>query len=109
MKKLYPKYEIISEIGSGMNNNRKGYKKIIDYAIKGEIKEIIITYKDRLSRFGYELIEYLVNKYSNGKIIILNQAKQTREEKLVEDVLSIMNVYVAKINGYRSHHHKRIN
>jgi len=35
VKKLYPKYEIISEIGSGMNNNRKGYKKIIDYAIKG--------------------------------------------------------------------------
>jgi predicted site-specific integrase-resolvase len=40
--------------------NRKGLRKIIDYAIIGEIEEIVVVYKDRLTRYGYELIEYLI-------------------------------------------------
>ena len=56
MKKKYPNHEIINDIGSGLNFKRKGLKKIIDMAIKGEIEEIVITYKDRLARIGYELI-----------------------------------------------------
>ena len=56
MKKKYPSYEIISDIGSGLNMNREGLKKIIDSGIKGEIEILIVAYKDRLVRFGYELI-----------------------------------------------------
>ncbi len=102
MKTKYPENIIISEIGSGLNNNRKGFKKIIDYAIKGKINTLVVSYRDRLCRFGFELIEYIIKKYSNGKIIVLNK-KMSIEEKLTEDILTIMNVYVAKINGIRSH------
>jgi len=62
----------------------------------------VVSYRDRLCRFGFELIEYIIKKYSNGKIIVLNK-KMSIEEKLTEDILTIMNVYVAKINGIRSH------
>lgn len=100
----YPNYELIKDIGSGVNLNRKGLRKIIDYAIRGEIEEVIVMHKDRLCRFGYELIEDLIKKYSNGKIIIVNK-KEVKEpkEELVEDVLQIMNIFVAKMNGMRKY------
>ena len=59
-----------------MNMNRRGLRKIIDYAIMGEIKEVVIVYKDKLTHYGYDLIEYLINKYSNGKITIMNNDKK---------------------------------
>jgi putative resolvase len=102
LKNAYPDYILISDIGSGMNMNRKGLRKIIDESIKGEINEVVIVYKDRLCRFGYELVEDIIEKYSSGKIIILeNKEKKEMKEELVDDVLQIMNIFVAKINGMR--------
>lgn len=104
MKEKYPTYEIIKDIGSGLNYKRKGLKKIIDYAVKGEIEVLIIAYKDRLTRFGYELFEYLIKTYSNGLIRIENKKEEeTPTEEISKDILSIMNVYVAKINGLRKY------
>jgi len=104
MQEKFPTYEIIKDIGSGLNYKRKGLQLIIEKAINGEVEELIIAYKDRLTRFGYELIEDLIKKYSNGKIIILNSTEEkTPMEELTKDILSIMNVYVAKINGLRKY------
>jgi len=103
----YPEYKLISDIGSGMNLNRKGLRYLIDKSIKGEVKEVVIVHKDRLCRFGYELIEDIINKYSNGKIIIVEEIeKKEAKEELVEDVLQIMNIFVAKINGMRKYDKK---
>lgn len=104
MVKLYPKHKIIEDIGSGLNLNKKGIKKIINLAIEGKIKELVVAYRDRLTRFGFELIEELIEKYSKGKIIILNEKEIIEpEEELVKDVMSILNVYVAKMNGLRKY------
>jgi len=87
-----------------MNLNRKGLRRIIDEAINDNINEVVIAYKDRLCRFGYELIEDIIRKYSNGKIIIVeNNKKKEFKEELVDDVLQIMNIFVAKINGMRKY------
>lgn len=107
LKEKYPNYKLISDIGSGMNLNRKGLRTLIDKSIKGEVKEVVIVHKDRLCRYGYELIEDIIEKYSNGKIIILdNLEKKEPKEELVEDVLQIMNIFVAKINGMRKYSKK---
>lgn len=104
MKKKFPEYIMISDIGSGLNDNRKGYKKIIDHAIKGEIEILVVAYKDRLVRFGYDLIEWIIKEYSNGQIIVLNKREEeTPTEELSKDLISIMNVYVAKVNGLRKY------
>ncbi len=104
LKEKYPNYKLISDIGSGMNLNRKGLRTLIDKSIKGNVKEVVIVHKDRLCRYGYELIEDIIEKYSNGKIIILdNLEKKEPKEELVEDVLQIMNIFVAKINGMRKY------
>ena len=104
LKKYYPNYNLITDIGSGMNLNRKGLRKIIDMAIMGKINEVVIVHRDRLCRFGYELIEDIVKKYSNGKITIINESRNKEpKDELVEDVLQIMNIFVTKINGLRKY------
>jgi putative resolvase len=105
MKKKYPTYTIIEDIGSGINFNRKGFRKIIDMAIDGKINTLVVAYKDRLTRFGFEFIEDLVKKYSGGTVIIEddNGHKKEPKEELVDDVMQILNVYTAKMNGLRKY------
>jgi len=104
MTEKYPNYELIEDIGSGINFNRKGLRKIINLAIKGKINILVVAYKDRLTRFGFDLIEDLIIDYSEGKIIVVNN-KEDKEpkEELVDDVLQILNVYTAKLNGMRKY------
>lgn len=103
----YPNHKIILDVGSGLNFERPGLKKIIKLAISGKINELVIAYKDRLTRFGFELIENLIKDYSNGKIIIINKNDDLEpEEELMKDMLQIMNVYVAKMNGLRKYNNK---
>ena len=104
MKEKYPKYIIIEDIGSGINFNRTGLRKIIKLGIAGKINSLVIAYKDRLTRFGFDLIKDLLLEYSNAEIKIENGKimKEPREE-IVDDVLQILNVYTAKINGMRKY------
>jgi predicted site-specific integrase-resolvase len=98
----YPEYELIKDIGSGINFNRKGLNKIIEYAINNMLNEVVITYKDRLCRIGYKLVENIINKYSNGKITILNDQTESRNEEITKDLIEIITVYSSKIHGTRS-------
>jgi putative resolvase len=108
MKNKFPDYMIIEDIGSGINFNRKGLRKIIKLAIANKINKLAVAYKDRLTRFGFELIEDLIKEYSNGKIIIVNDKKDKEpKEELVDDVLQILNIYTAKINGMRKYEYNK--
>ena len=108
LKEKYPNHKLVTDIASGLNFKRKGLSYIIDNAIKGRLKELIVVHKDRLCRFGYELIERLIKIYSGGKIIILDKKdKKEPEEEIVEDVIHIMNVFVAKVNGMRKYKKQR--
>jgi len=104
MHELYPNYRIISDIGSGLNFKRKGLEEIIHLAITNRLDKVVIFYKDRLARFGYDLIEMLINKYSNGEIIIISKGDtKLPMVELSEDILAIMNVFVARTNGMRKY------
>lgn len=104
MSVKYPNHDIIKDIGSGINFKRPGFLKILDMAIEGHLSELVLTYKDRMCRIGYDLVEYLLTKHSNTKIIIENQEEEsTPEVEISNDILQIMTVYVAKTNGMRSH------
>jgi len=104
MKKEYPYHEIITDIASGLNYERPGLKKILKYATDGLIEELVIAYKDRLTRFGFEMIEWLIKEKSNGRIKILNNNEEmTPTEEIAKDIISIMNIYTAKVNGLRKY------
>jgi predicted site-specific integrase-resolvase len=99
----YPNYEIIKDISSGINYKRRGLVKIIDMAINGEIEELVITSKDKLCRIGFELIELIIEKYSNGKITILNIDEKDKDIEGVNDLIQIINVFSSKINGLKKY------
>ena len=104
MQEKYPTYLIIEDIGSGLNLNKRGIRKIIKLAIAGKINELVVAYRDRLTRFGFELIEEFIKDYSKGKLTVLNETdKLEPEEEIVKDIMAIMNVYVAKMNGLRKY------
>ena len=104
MHQKYPSYLIIEDIGSGLNLNKRGIRKIIKLAIAGKINELVVAYRDRLTRFGFELIEEFIKDYSKGKLIVLNETEKLEpEEEIVKDIMAIMNVYVAKMNGLRKY------
>lgn len=104
MTEKYPDYTIIEDIGSGLDLNKNGINKIIHLAIAWKINELVIAYRDRLTRFGYELVEELITKYSKGKIIVLSENdKLEPDEELVKDVMTIMNGYITKMAGLRKY------
>ena len=103
LKTKYPDSEIISDYGSGLNFHRKGLQKIMDIAYKGELQELVVTYKDRLCRFGFELIEYILKTQSNATIMVLCDNSTSKESELATDLLSIITVFSARMHGLRKY------
>ena len=103
MKIKYPDYEMLYDIGSGINFNRPNFNKILNYGIKNEIESLAISYKDRLCRIAYELIENILKEYSNCDIIIENNEEKSPEEELIEDMLQIVTVFSSRLYGIRSY------
>lgn len=103
LKTKYPDSEIIFDYGSGLNFHRKGLQKIMDFAHKGELQEVVVTYKDRLCRFGFELIEYILETQSNAKIVVLSNNSTSKESELATDLLSIITVFSARMHGLRKY------
>ena len=103
LKNKYPTHEILYDIGSGINFNRYNLKKIINYGINNELEELVISYKDRLCRIGYELIEHILIEYSNTKIVIEKDDIKSPEKELTDDIIEIMTVFSSKLYGMRSY------
>ena len=103
----YQTFEIISDIGSGINYNKKGLQKLIEKINRKEVDIIVVLYKDRLLRFGFELIEYFAS-LNNVKIRVLDKINKTEDEELVEDLVQIITVFSCKIQGKRKNKTKKI-
>lgn len=101
-------FKIIQDIGSGLNYNKKGLKELVNFILTNQIERVVVSYKDRLIRYGYELLLQICN-FNNVKIEIINQSERLPyEEELVKDVLSIITVFSSKLYGSRSHKTKNI-
>jgi predicted site-specific integrase-resolvase len=108
IKNKYQDFEIIEDIGSGLNYKKNGLRKLIKMICNQEISVLVLTHKDRLLRFGSEIIIQLCEKF-NIKVEILNSnEEETFEQSLCNDVLSIITVFSAKLYGKRSHKNKKI-
>lgn len=100
-------FEVISDLGSGLNYNKRGLIKLIELIEEDKLERLVISYKDRLLRFGSEII-FKLCEIHNVEVIIINQTENTFESELVDDVLSIITVYSSKLYGKRSHKNKKI-
>jgi len=99
----YASYIPISDIASGINFNRKGLSTILDAALQGIIGEVIVAHRDRLCRFGFDLIKLIIEK-QGGKITVLDDERnKSSEQELSEDLLSIVHIYSCRQMGKRSY------
>ena len=106
MREQYPKFNIIEDVGSGINWKRKGLITILQGAFAGRIKTVVVAHRDRLARFGFELLEYIFN-YHDVELVVLDKEKhQSLEQELAEDLLAITHIYSCKQMGRRRYSRK---
>jgi putative resolvase len=101
-------YEILQDLGSGLNYQKKGLKKLIKMICSGSVGRLVITHKDRLMRFGAELIFSICESFGTEVIIINASEDSTFEDDLVQDVLEIITVFSARLYGSRSRKNKKL-
>ena len=94
--------QCIEDYGSGLNYNRKQWNVLLDSVMKGKIKTIVITHKDRFVRFGYDWFEKFCNKF-NTTIVVVNNESLSPQEELVQDIVSILHVFSCRLYGLRKY------
>ena len=100
--------EIIRDLGSGMNYNKKGLRHLLELMVRGQMSRLVITHKDRLLRFGGEIV-FRICELKGIEVVIINKGEQASfEEELTRDVMEIVTVFCAKLYGRRSHKSKKM-
>jgi putative resolvase len=98
----YPDAEIITDIASGLNFKRKGLQTLLDRVLTNTCKLVVIAHKDRLCRFGFDLISWLCKRMQT-EILVLNQTNLSPEREMVEDILAIIHVFSCRLYGLRKY------
>jgi predicted site-specific integrase-resolvase len=100
LKEKYPSYQIFKDIGSGINFQRKGLLTLLDMSLQGLVEEVVVTSRDRLCRFAFELLSWMFERQGT-KLTVLEQTDESPECELSNDVLSIIQVFCCRRNGKR--------
>lgn len=100
-------FEIISDIGSGINYKKKGLQELIRRISQNQVEKVVVLYKDRLLRFGFELIEYIASLY-NCEIEIIDNTEKSEQQELVEDLVQMITVFSCKLQGKRANKAKKL-
>ena len=102
-------YEVIQDLGSGINYYEKGLTKLLNLILEGQVKRLVLTHKDRLLRFGAELV-FSICEAKGVEVIIINKGDENPkfEEELAKDVLEIITVFSARLYGARSKKNKKL-
>ena len=100
-------FEIICDIGSGINYKKKGLQELIKRISENKVEKVVILYKDRLLRFGFELVEYLALLH-HCEIEVIDNTEKTEQQELVEDLVQIITVFSCKLKGKRAHRAKKM-
>jgi len=96
----FPDYELVTDIGSGLNYKRRGLLKVLEQSNKGLVESVVVASKDRLCRFGFDLLvwQFLQN---DTKLVVLEQSDKIPEQEFTEDILAILQVFACRWNGKR--------
>jgi len=100
--------EILKDIGSGLNEKRKNYQKLLKMVTNKEVSKVIITYPDRLTRFGFETLKTLFQAFGTEIIVINGELQKEPREELIEDLITIISHFAGKLYGMRSHKYKEV-
>ncbi len=100
--------EVISDIGSGLNEKRKGFLRLLDRVLHNEVNKVVIVYEDRLTRFGFDTLRIVFEAHGT-ELEVLNQAEnKSPQEEMVDDLITIISHFTGKMYGLRSHKQKEV-
>ena len=103
VKAKYPSHEVISDVGSGINFKRKGFQALLGQIFEGNVIEVVVAHKDRISRFSFDFFKYVCFKY--GVVLkIMSDKSNSPSEELSEDLIAILTHFTAKFNGSRKYY-----
>lgn len=97
---LYPGAEVVKEVGGGLNLRRKGLINLLGRVLRGDIATIVVAHKDRLARFGFDIIEWLCEQF-DCKIVVLNQNSLSPHQELVQDIVAILHSFSSRLDSIR--------
>lgn len=100
MRTQFPNADIIRDVGSGLNFRKKGLCSLLDRLLEGDRITLIVAHRDRLCRFGFDMLDYMV-KRNGGEIVVLDKPDTSPQSELVQDVLSILHVFSCRVPGLR--------
>jgi len=93
--------DLYKDIGSGLNSNRKGFKSVLKRISENDVKRVVIEYKDRITRFGFEIFLSYCEAFNVEVVILEKEFPKSFEEELTEDMISLLTSYSARIYGRR--------
>jgi len=99
--------EILKDIGSGLKEDRRGFQKLLKLVMNREVSKVIIAYQDRLTRFGFKLLQQFFQSYGT-EIVVVNQEEKAPQEELVEDLITVISHFAGKLYGMRSHKYRKV-
>ena len=100
LKTRFPNHTLIKDFGSGLNFKRKGLRTLLERARQGRVGDVVVAHKDRLCRFAFELVEWVVTS-NGGRVVVLDQTEHSPQEEFTEDLLSIVHVFSSRYHGLR--------
>lgn len=103
LQEKYPDFEIIKDIASGINFRRRGLVTILDQVFAGNVSTIVVAHRDRLTRFGYELFQYVFEKFQVSLEVVSDDDIKEPTTELAKDLLSIVTVFTARYHGSRKY------
>ena len=100
-------FEIITDIGSGINYKKNGLQELIRRIEANRVEKVVVLYKDRLVRFGFELLETIATIHG-CEIEIVDTTRKSEQQELVEDLVQIITVFSCKLQGKQVHQAKKM-
>jgi predicted site-specific integrase-resolvase len=110
LRDRYPDFDVVTDIGSGINFKRRGFKRILELAVSGNLEVLAVAHKDRLCRIAFELVEWILQKHGCKTIVVQSESIQKgTEQEFVDDIISIIHSFSARTYGHRSYSSRKKN
>jgi predicted site-specific integrase-resolvase len=106
--KGYRVVDALSDVASGLKTDRKGLLKLFDYVVNRQVDVVVVTYRDRLTRFGSEYLDYFFKQYGVRVEAAFGEEPKDAHQELVEDLIEITTSFTGKLYGMRSHKKKKL-
>jgi len=106
--KGYRVVDVLSDVASGLNTERRGLLKLFSYVVNRQVDVVVVTYRDRLTRFGFEYLEYFFRQYGARIEVVYGEEPRDARQELVEDLIAIVTSFAGKLYGLRSHKKRKL-